>query len=80
MKDQAEKLPLAVAAKKMGTTPLNILMHIKRGILQGVEEDGVWTIDNQSLDALMAKTGGGKVQNVCASGCGKQHACGGGCS
>lgn len=80
MKDQTDRLPLAVAAQKMGTTPLNILMHIKRGMLQGVEIDGVWTIDNQSLEALMAKTGGGKAQDVCASGCSKKHACGGGCS
>lgn len=80
MKDQLDSLPLAVAAKKMRTTSLNILMHIKRGMLKGVEEDGVWTIDSQSLEALMAKTGGGKAQDVCASGCSKIHACGGDCS
>jgi hypothetical protein len=55
-------------------------MHIKRNLLQGVEEDGIWMIDCQSLEVLLAKTGGSKAKEVCASGCGKKHSCGGGCS
>ena len=74
------KLPISIVAEKMNTTPLNVLMHIKRGMLKGVEEDGLWMIDGQSLEALMAKTGGSKAEDVCASGCAKRHACSSGCS
>lgn len=80
MKDHAERLPLTIVAEKMHTTLLHVLMHVKRGLLQGVEEDGIWMIDCQSLAALLAKTGGSKAENVCASGCTKVHTCGGGCS
>ena len=74
------KLPISIVAEKMNTTPLNVLMHIKRGMLKGVEEDGLWMIDGQSLEALMAKTGGSKAEDVCASGCAKRPACSSGCS
>ena len=80
MEDLKERLPISIVAEKMKTTPLNVLMHIKRNLLQGVEEDGIWMIDCQSLEVLLAKTGGSKAKDVCASGCGKKHSCGGGCS
>ncbi len=80
MKEQGERLSIAVAAEKMKTTPLHVLMHIKRGLLTGIEEDGGWLIDGESLDALLAKTGGSKAGDVCANGCAKKHACSGGCS
>lgn len=78
MKNQT--ISLAQAAETLKTTPLNVLMHIKRGLLVGTEEDGSWAIDQESLDALVAKTGGGKADDVCASGCAKKHACSAGCS
>ena len=74
-----EKLSIDVAAKTLKTTPLNVLMHIKRGMLSGIEEGGGWMIDKSSLEALIERTGGGKADDVCASGCAKKHACGGGC-
>jgi len=70
---------LSDAAKVMQTTPLNVLMHIKRGLLKGVEEKGQWLVNHKSLEALLAKTGGSKADNVCSSGCDKENACGGGC-
>ena len=75
-----ERLPINEAAQILKTTPLNILMHIKRGLLKGVEEDGQWKIEKVSLDALTEKTGGGKADDVCTSGCAQKHACSGGCS
>ncbi len=80
MKEQGERLSIAVVAEKMKTTPLHVLMHIKRGLLTGIEEDSGWLIDGESLDALLAKTGGSKAGDVCASDCAKKHACSGGCS
>lgn len=80
MKKQVARVPIAVVAEKLNTTPLNVLMHIKRGLLTGIEEDGGWRVDCHSLDALLAKTGGSKAEDVCASSCAKQHACSSRCS
>ena len=74
-----EKVSILTVAETLNTTPLNVLMHVKRGMLEGIEEEGGWVIDKASLDSLVEKTGGGKAGDVCASGCAKKHACGGGC-
>lgn len=73
-------LPISKAAEVMHTTELNVLMHIKRGHLKGTETDGAWMIDGDSLEKLLARTGGVKVDDICTSGCDKQHSCAGGCS
>lgn len=75
-----QMLPISKAAEIMHTTELNVLMHIKRGHLKGIETDGAWMIDGVSLEELLATTGGLKVNDICGSGCDKKHACGGGCS
>jgi len=80
MQEQTEWLPLADVAKMMKTTPLNVLMHIKRGLLHGVEEDGVWQVERHSLVIFLAKTGGSKAEGICSGNCAKRHACGSGCS
>ena len=69
-------VPISAAAQELHSTELNVLMHIKRGFLQGKECDGAWWIDRASLDALLVKTGGCKADNVFASGCAKKGACG----
>lgn len=73
-------LSLEDTARLLSTTPLNILMHVKRGLLSGIEENGCWMIDGQSLEEMLQTTGGGKAAGVCASGCAGKHACSGGCS
>lgn len=70
---------ISEVAKILNTTPLNILMHIKRGLLAGHEEAGVWMVEQKSLDMFLATNGNAKSDDVCASGCAKKHACGGGC-
>lgn len=80
MATTGSKIPLPEAAKQMKTTPLNVLMHIKRGLLKAVEIDGEWQVETESLAALLEKTGGSKAQDVCASGCSKKHNCSSGCS
>ena len=76
----SQMISVEEAAQTLQTTPLNVLMHLKRGLLIGVEGERGWLIEQESLAALVAKTGGGKADDVCASGCAKKHACGGGCS
>ena len=75
-----EKMPIATVAEKLNSTQLKVLMHIKRGLLKGVEEEGVWFIDVDSLEEFLVKCGGNKAEDVCASGCAIKHECGGGCS
>jgi hypothetical protein len=75
-----QTLPVTEAAQILQTTPLNILMHIKRGLLKGHEKDGQWQVQKASLDALLRKTGGKKADDICTSGCAQKHACSGGCS
>jgi len=77
MSQNIDRIPLEEAAQQLHTTPLNVLMHLKRGLLTGIEDEDHWMVDVASLAALQDKTGGGKAANVCASGCGKKHA---GCS
>ena len=72
-----QMMPISEAAKSLQTTPLNILMHIKKGLLKGVENDGAWYVEKISLELLLEQTGGVKAADVCASGCAKKHACGG---
>jgi hypothetical protein len=79
MKERIEWLSIAAVAERMNTTPLNVLMHIKRGLLRGIEEDNAWTVEARSLDALLAKTGGHRNGDVCAGGCAKHHKCSGSC-
>ena len=69
-------IPIAEAAGSLKTTELNVLMHIKRGLLKGVEEEGSWQVDATSLAALLAAGEGQKGAVICPPSCGK----GGGCS
>ena len=75
-----QSLSITEAAKILQTTPLNILMHIKRGLLKGHEKDGQWQVEKTSLRALAARTGGKKADDVCASVCAQKHTCSNGCS
>ena len=68
-------LPVAEVAPMMQTTPLNVLMHIKRGLLIGVEQEGGWLVDPESLAALLGKRAAGELPAVCQSGCSKNHDC-----
>jgi hypothetical protein len=65
-------VPVAVAAQLLGTTPLNVLIHIKRGLLAGVERESGWLVDSESLAALVGRRRAGEVTAVCQSGCGKK--------
>jgi hypothetical protein len=74
-----EKVSILIVAETLNTTPLNVLMHVKRGMLNGIEEEDGWVIDKASLDAFVIKTGDRKSNDLCASGCAKKHVCGDGC-
>ncbi len=75
MMQSTKRLSIIQVAELLHTTPLNVLMHIKRGLLQGIEEDGDWQVERASLEALQAKTGGGRATEVCANGCSRKPGC-----
>lgn len=68
-----EKIPLSEAASRLESTPLNVLMHIKRGLLVGEECNGSWFIDVASLEGFLATQEGTAKGNVCKSSC--AHKC-----
>lgn len=69
-------VPAEEAARELETTVLNLLMHIKRGLLVGREIDGVWHVTSESLTAYRQEGKGEKARVVCRSGCGANK---GGC-
>ena len=74
-----QRLSLEQAAEILGSTPLNVLLHIKRGLLVGEVPEGVWMVDPDSLAELLRKRKEGAVPMVCQSGCGKPSGSCGNC-
>ena len=67
-------LPLETAAQQLGTTPLNVLMHIKRRLLVAEDRDGQWYVDPDSLAALQLDKGGAD-KSLCRSQCSSAGGC-----
>jgi hypothetical protein len=67
------KIALAEAASRLNSTPLNLLMHIKRGLLSAEEIDGQWWIDGASFAAFQQQHRGKTANNLCQSSC--THKC-----
>ena len=76
MKAPIEKLTIIEVAAAMKTTPINVMMHIKRGLLVGEEVDGSWFVPADSLASYLSDPERGGAGSVCKS---KSH-CGSGCS
>ena len=80
MKDNHEYalwLSLEQAAEILGSTPLNVLLHVKRGLLVCAVPEGVWVVDPDSLAELVQRRRDGVIPEVCQSACGKKV---GGCN
>lgn len=63
------------AAAELGTTHLRILMLVKEGVLQGVQEGGAWFVSRASLDCFKAHGGDAQGRRTCRTSCG--GSCGG---
>jgi hypothetical protein len=68
-------VPIAEAARELETTPLNVLMHIKRGSLVGQESAGSWQVAAASLLLMQDRRGRGDLPAVCQSACSKAGGC-----
>ena len=73
--DFAHWLRLTRAAEVLGSTPMNVLMQIKRGHLIGGEDEDGWLVDPESLAALLRQRDAGELPAVYKSGCSKDHGC-----
>lgn len=75
MSETTQYLAIDQVAAQLKTTELNVLMHIKRGLLNGQEQDGRWVIAADSLQAFLASPGHKKSDVIVC----KSHGCGSGC-
>lgn len=76
-----EMVAVEMAAEAMQTTVLNVMMHIKRKLLEGREFDGKWYVTAASLAAVLKAREGGEKATVCRSHCSRGHGgCGSSCS
>lgn len=62
---------LEQAAEMLGTTSVNILMNLKRGLLQGREIDGLWYVSRASIAAH-----GGDTRSAVAAPMCRRSTCG----
>lgn len=69
---ERDKLSIAEVATSMRTTQLNVLMHIKNGLLEGEEIDGTWYVGAGSLANCLRDT-----ERINGSVCAVKHHCGG---
>jgi len=75
MMSTSNHIPLDVAARKTHTTTLNLLMHIKRGLLPATEDQGQWCINEADLNTFIAdnrkaEPGELGIHSGCGKGCG----------
>ncbi|RMD73504.1 MAG: hypothetical protein D6818_04660 [Bacteroidetes bacterium] len=71
-----EWMSLGEAAQALKTTELNVLMHVKRGLLEGREEEDGWTVSAESLMVFWARNDANRKVDLCRSGCGHAGGCG----
>ncbi len=72
-------LTLSKTAQLLKTTQVNVLMHVRKGLLDQVEKDGLWYVTIDSFETFVSQNGIRKSDSVCASGCGKHASCGSSC-
>ena len=77
MENPRQELPLRSIAQTLGTTELNVLMHIKRGLLDGSETDAGWMVSLASFERYLAEYGEHKSTSLCKSHCAKASSCSG---
>ena len=72
-------LSLSKTAQLLKTTQVNVLMHVRKGLLDQVEKDGRWYVTINSFEQFVSENGIRKSDSVCAAGCGRHASCGSSC-
>jgi len=68
--EQEEWVPVQIAARELGITPLNILMHLKHQRLEGRETLDGWRVSVRRLERFRHRQDGGDARHIC-----RGHAC-----
>jgi hypothetical protein len=74
--NETRAVPASEAAETLGTTPLNVLLYVKRGQLKGWEVEGTWYVELDSLAVFQENAAGKKGPAPCRSACLKAGGCG----
>lgn len=72
----ALEMSIDEVAKALGTTPVNVLLFIKRGLLVGHEDARGWLVDGESFAAFRNSEAGQKGRAHCRSACSRAGGCG----
>ncbi len=75
-RSEESHLPLVEVAEILGTTPVNLLLLIKRGQLVGYESAEGWLVDRSSLDDFRNSEAGESGKAPCRSACSRAGNCG----
>ncbi|MGA7828035.1 MAG: hypothetical protein WCA04_10260 [Geobacteraceae bacterium] len=68
--DVRERLSATEAAEELNTTHLRVLMLIKEGALDGIQEGEEWFVTRNSLDCFQSHGGNAQAQIKCRTSCG----------
>jgi len=69
MAEYTEMISVAEVATIIKTTNLNVMMHIKRGLLSGTEINGIWYVSPDSLTKFLNQSDGAMAGSLCKSSC-----------
>lgn len=73
---RALDMSISEVAQALGTTPVNVLLFIKRGLLVGKESESGWVVAPESFAAFRASDAGQVGRATCRSACSKAGGCG----
>lgn len=68
-------MTVAEVAKGLGSTHVNVLLLIKRGLLEAREVDGEWFIDKDDFANFLESEAGRAGRAPCRSACSKAGGC-----
>jgi len=69
-------MSISEVAQALGTTPVNVLLFIKRGLLVGREDENGWLVDGESFAAFRDSEAGQDGRAHCRSACSRAGGCG----
>jgi len=69
-------VPVEEVAKELGTTPLNVMMHIKRKLLEAREIEGQWFVTAESLENYRRDGEARPGSALCSQPCSSKSGCG----
>jgi hypothetical protein len=77
MEQHKKWMTINEAAEALNSTPLNVLMHVKRGLIHGLEHEHQWFVERQDVETIVAKNEGRKMNAIFSGQCGKHKQCSG---